>query len=167
MHYADIKINGKSKKEIFFSTNICHPSMANNELSGICLLTALAKYLSSFSSLNYTYRFVFIPETVGSINYLSKNFKTLKRNVIAGYTISCVGDERNYSLIHSPYGNNFSEKMLDMILKPKIIKGFLFKKGSDERQYCSNLINLPICGFSRTKYEEYPEYIQAVITLML
>tara|TARA_A100001011_G_C14301037_1_gene840803 strand:- start:109 stop:1386 length:1278 start_codon:yes stop_codon:yes gene_type:complete len=160
MHYADIKINGKSKKEIFFSTNICHPSMANNELSGICLLTALAKYLSGFSSLNYTYRFVFIPETIGSINYLSKNFKNLKKNVIAGYTISCVGDEKNYSLIHSPYENNFSEKMLDMILKTKKnYKRFSFlKRGSDERQYCSNLINLPICGFSRTKYEEYPEY---------
>ena len=93
MHYADLVINGKSKKEIF-STNICHPSMANNELSGPCLLTALAKYLSGFSSLNYTYRFAFIPETIGSINYLSKNFKSLKKNVIAGFTISCVGDEK-------------------------------------------------------------------------
>ena len=161
MHYGEYLIKGRSQKEIFFSTNICHPSMANNELSGICVLTALAEYLKTYKkNLNYTYRFVFIPETIGSINYLSDNYKTMKKNIIAGYTVSCVGDERAYSLVHSPYKNNFSEKILHSVLKKKKnYKTYSFlERGSDERQYCSSLINLPICGFCRSKYTEYPEY---------
>jgi aminopeptidase-like protein len=161
MHYAELLIKGKSYKEIFFSTNICHPSMANNEISGICLLTAIAKYVkSNFKKPNYSYRFLFIPETIGSINYLSDNYKKMKKKIFAGYTVSCVGDDRAYSLIHSPYENNFSEKILHTVLKKKKnYKQYSFlERGSDERQYCSSLINLPICGFCRSKYGEYPEY---------
>ena len=160
MHYAEIVNPGKSKKEIFFSTNICHPSMANNEISGICLLMGIAQYIqSNFKKTNYTYRFLFIPETIGSINYISDNFKNMKKKIFAGYTISCVGDERAFSLIHSPYQNNFSEKFLHTILKKKNYKQYSFlDRGSDERQYCSSLVDLPICGFCRSKYGEYPEY---------
>ena len=63
---------------------------------------------SNFKKTNYTYRFLFIPETIGSINYISDNFKNMKKKIFAGYTISCVGDERAFSLIHSPYQNNTS-----------------------------------------------------------
>ena len=90
--------------------------MANNEISGICLLMGIAQYIqSNFKKTNYTYRFLFIPETIGSINYISDNFKNMKKKIFAGYTISCVGDERAFSLIHSPYQNNFSEKFLHTI----------------------------------------------------
>ena len=92
--YAELIIPGNSKEEIFFSSYICHPQMCNNELSGPVVLTAIAKNLLSKKSLRYTYRFVLLPETIGSIAYLSKNILELKQNVIAGYNLTCVGDER-------------------------------------------------------------------------
>jgi aminopeptidase-like protein len=82
INYADLIIPGKSKKEIMFSTYICHPSMANNELSGPVLATFLAKYLKKRNNY-YTYRFIFAPETIGSLIYLSKYLNYLKENVIA------------------------------------------------------------------------------------
>ena len=84
----------------------------------------------------------------------------MKKKIFAGYTISCVGDERAFSLIHSPYQNNFSEKILTYnFKKKKNYKQYSFlDRGSDERQYCSSLVDLPICGFCRSKYGEYPEY---------
>ena len=78
---------GKAKRNS--SVYICHPSMANNELSGICVQTFLAKWINELASRRYSYRFLFIPETIGSIAYLSKNYKKLKKNVIAGFNISC------------------------------------------------------------------------------
>ena len=153
-------IKGKSKKEFFFSTNICHPSMANNELSGILMCTALANFIKNKKNTRYTYRIIFVPETIGSLAYIHKNLKLLKKNVIGGLVVSCVGDNKSYSHIESPEGNNFSDKMLEVALKNKKNHkryGFL-NRGSDERQYCSPKVNLPICGLSRTKYHEYFEY---------
>ena len=77
-------IKGKTDKEIFISTYICHPSMANNELSGLCLSIYLANFLSKLK-LNYSYRFIFIPETIGSIAYLSKNFSEIKKERDSGF----------------------------------------------------------------------------------
>ena len=85
--YADLIIPGKSKKEVFLSTYICHPSMANNELSGPVLLTYLAKWIAQ-KPRKYTYRLVFVPETIGSLTYLSRNYEAMKGNVIAGYNIT-------------------------------------------------------------------------------
>ena len=160
MNYGEILIKGKSKKEIMFSTNICHPSMANNELSGITLNMALAKYLIKKKNLNYSYRLIFIPETIGSIYYIKKNYKQLKNWLLCGFVLSCVGDERSYSIINSRYKNNLSEKILEVILKnKKNLKKYSFlDRGSDERQFCSALTDLPFCGFSKSKYGEYPEY---------
>ena len=155
------KIKGKFKKEFLFSTNICHPSMANNELSGILMCTALGNYIEKYHPKpNFTYNFVFIPETIGSLTYIKKNYKNLKKNVIGGFVISCVGDDKVFTHIESPYGNNFSDKILNVAFKNiKNKKKFSFlNRGSDERQYCSPKINLPVCGFSRTKYHEFKEY---------
>jgi aminopeptidase-like protein len=91
--YGELFIKGKSKKEILISTNICHPSMANNELSGPLVATALIKHFSKYKKLSKSIRFLFIPETIGSISYIKKNFKNLRKNVIGGYTLSCIGDE--------------------------------------------------------------------------
>ena len=115
--YGELIIKGKTKKEILISTYICHPSMANNELSGPTVTTYIAKWLKSLKKLKYTYRILFVPETIGSITYLSKNFKHLKKNVIAGYNISCVGDNRAYSYLPSRNGNTLSDKVLKHILK--------------------------------------------------
>ena len=92
LNIGEIILKGKSKEEVFLSTYICHPSMANNELSGPVVLNQIIKWLKSIKR-KYTYRIVFLPETIGSITYLSKKYKTLK-NVIAGYNLSCLGDEK-------------------------------------------------------------------------
>ena len=98
--YGELIIPGKSKKEVFLSTYVCHPSMANNELSGPTVTTYLAKWIQS-QPREYTYRIIFIPETIGSICYLSKNIKVMKKNTIAGFNISCVGDDNAYSYLAS------------------------------------------------------------------
>ena len=159
--YAEIVIPGKSEKEVFFSSYICHPQMCNNELSGPVVLTALANFISSHKTLKYTYRFILIPETIGSIAYLSKNVVELKKNVIAGFNLTCLGDDGEFSYIPSRLGNTLSDKVALNFLKsnfPDFISYTWLDRGSDERQYCAPGIDLPICSITRTKYGKYPEY---------
>lgn len=161
LNYGEIIIPGKSKKEIFLSTYICHPSMANNEVSGPSLTIFLAKYISNLKNRKYTCRIIFIPETIGSLVYLSKNLKTMKNNIIAGFNISCVGDNRTYSYISTKYENTLSDKVAKNILKfhySNYKKYSFLQRGSDERQYNAPGIDLPVCGISRSKFGEYPEY---------
>lgn len=153
-------IKGSSEKEIFFSSYLCHPSMANNELSGPVLLSKLMDYVKSLDNRLYTYRFVLLPETIGSIAYLSLRQELLKKNVICGYNLTCVGDERAYSHVESRYGNNLSDIALRSVLKnfPNVITYSFLERGSDERQYCAPGIDLPVCTFCRSKFGKYPEY---------
>lgn len=161
LNYAELILKGKSKKEILISTYICHPSMANNELSGPIVSMGLINYFRK-KKLNKTLRFIFIPETIGSISYLSKNINYLKENVIGGYNLSCIGDERQYSCMFSKYQNSPSDEAVIeayRLLKIKNYKVYSFlKRGSDERQYNSPGIDLKISSIFRTKYGEYPEY---------
>ena len=160
MNFGEIILKGKSKKEIFLSTNICHPSLANNELSGPATLIFLAKWLSSRKN-KYTYRIVFLPETIGSIAYLFHKKEELKLNVIAGFNVVCVGDDRTYSYVPSRNGNSLSDKVALAVLKSKNLNFKKYKwsdRGSDERQYCSPNIDLPIASLCRSKYGEYKEY---------
>ena len=161
LNVAEVLIPGSCTKEIFFSTYICHPSMANNELSGPVLQMALIDYLkTSFAKLKYSYRFIFVPETIGSISYLSKRHKIMKKNIICGFNISCVGDSRSYSHIESRSGNTLADFAVEAALigKSNVKRYSFLHRGSDERQYCSPGIDLPVCGYSRSKYGEYPEY---------
>ena len=154
-------IKGKSKKEIFFSSYVCHPSMANDELSGPALLNAIMLYIKKNHKNNYySYRFFLGPETIGSICYLSKFKNILKKNVFCGFNLSCVGDERNYSHIQSRNGNTISDQSLSSAIfhhKNRKLYSFL-DRGSDERQYCSPGIDLPIATFCKTKFGDFPEY---------
>ena len=160
MNYGELIIKGKTKKEILLSTYICHPSMANNELSGIAVTTFLSKWLLQNKN-HFSYRILFLPETIGSIYYLSRNYKKMKKNIVAGYVVTCVGDNRCYSYLPSKIENSLSNRAAKYILK-RIDKKFklysFLDRGSDERQYCSPLINLPIGSIMRSKYDEYPEY---------
>jgi len=161
LNYAELILKGKSKKEILISTNICHPSMANNELSGPIVTMGLINYFSKLK-LNKTLRFVFIPETIGSIAYLSKNLNYLKNNVIGGYNLSCIGDDRQHSLMFSKYQNSASDEAIIAAYKKLRIKNYkiysFLERGSDERQYNSPGVDLPISSIFRTKYGSYPEY---------
>ena len=161
LNYGELIIKGKSKKEILLSTYICHPSMANNEVSGPSVLTFIAKSLISNNKNEYTYRIIFVPETIGSIAYINLNLKNLKKNVMSGFNISCVGDERSYSYLPSRNGETISDLMAKHILKcidPKFNQYTWLDRGGDERQYCAPGIDLPIASIFRTKYGEYPEY---------
>ena len=160
MNYGELLIKGKSESEIFISTYICHPSMANNELSGPCLSIYLADFLSKLK-LNYSYRFIFIPETIGSIAYLSKNLQKLKKNVIAGFNITCVGGKDKISFLPTKYGDKPIDKIVYSILKKKKIKFKIcnwLQRGSDERQYQSPFIDIPVVSIMKSKYHEYDEY---------
>lgn len=161
LNCAEIYLPGKSKKEILFSTYICHPSMANNELSGPILSIFLSKWLQSLKNRKWSYRFIFVPETIGSIAYLSKNFKKLKKNVIGGYVLTCLGDERSYSFLPSKFKYSISDKIARQVLKKnvKIYNEYNWLESrSDEIQFCSPGIDLPIASLMRSKYGEYPEY---------
>lgn len=158
--YGECIIKGKSDKEILISTYLCHPSMANNECSGPALSVALAKFIKE-KPRYYTYRFIYIPETIGSITYLSRNLEVLKKNTVAGFVLSCVGDNRDYSYVKTRYGNTITDKLLENTLKhlvPSHKAYSFYHRGSDERQFNAPGVDLPVCSVSRTKYGAYPEY---------
>jgi aminopeptidase-like protein len=133
--------------------------MANNELSGPAVLVGLIRYLQEKESLKYTYRFVFIPETIGAIAFLRKNLRNLKRNCVAGLVATCLGDSGKFSYVPSRSGDSLSDKVSKYVLKNLEAKYYNWNdRGSDERQYCWPSINLPICSITRSKYREFPEY---------
>ena len=158
--YADLIIRGQTNKEILISTYICHPSMCNDNLSGLCLTTYLAKYLLENKNY-YTYRFIFVPETIGSIIYIHNNFNILKKNVIGGYVITHVGDQGEFTYLKTRNENTIIDKVsffvLDEMKKKYKVREFL-TCGSDERQYNFPGVDLNMGSIMRTKYTEFPEY---------
>jgi aminopeptidase-like protein len=161
LEIGEIVLKGISKKEIVFTTYVCHPSMANNEISGPVVMQALAKYIQSKPDRYYTYRFIFMPETIGAIAYLGKNYPKLKEFTLAGFVVSCMGDSRAWGYIASRTGNTLADKVSRRVLTrfTKEFNSYSFtERGSDERQFCSPAANLPFCGLTRSKYGTYPEY---------
>jgi len=162
LNYGELIIPGKLKKEVILSTYICHPSMANNELSGPIVSTALAEWLLK-KPRRYTYRILFLPETIGSIAYLSRNnnYQKLKKNVIAGFQITCIGDPHGCSFLTSRLENTYADKVVSFYLEDKKIDHIKYpftQRGSDERQWCSPGIDLPFVSLMNSKHGNYKEY---------
>ena len=163
LNYGELTIPSTegNSEEVLLSTYICHPSMANNELSGPLVTTALCQWIMGLKKRRYNYRIVFVPETIGSIIFLSKNLKELKDKVVAGFNITCVGDDRSYSYLPTRNGKTLSDQVAKHILKwiDSNYKTYDWaERGSDERQYCAPGVDLPVASIMRTKYGEYPEY---------
>ena len=159
--YGELVVPGQTDDEILITTYLCHPSMANDELSGPVVMTELIKYVQQMTDHRYTYRFVINPETIGAITYLSRNLNVLQQHVKAGFVLSCCGDDRTYSYIATKYGDTLADRVLQNVLSfhaPDYLSYTFLDRGSDERQYGSAGVNLPVCGFCRSKYTQYPEY---------
>lgn len=170
LNYGEVIIPGKSEKEVLLSTYVCHPSMANNELSGPVVSTALAEAIKGMDNREYTYRILFLPETIGSIVYINQHLERLKKHLHAGFIVTCVGDERDYSYLSSRQEDSLADKVAMHTLKhhtDKYTKYSFLDRGSDERQFCSPGVDLPVCSIMRSKYGTFPEYHTSLDDLSL
>jgi len=157
--FGELLLRGESEKEILFSCYVCHPSMCNDNLSGVSLLTFLARYLSK-KKLNYSYRFLFIPETIGAITWLSLNEKNIEK-IQCGLVATCLGDKGHLTYKKTRRGNSIIDRIAEDVLKESNEKSEIidfFPSGSDERQFCSPGFNLPIGSLTRTIYGKFSEY---------
>ena len=162
--YGELFIKGEREEEFLLSSYICHPSLCNDNLSGPALLVYVAKAILELKSLGvkqrYSYRFLFIPETIGAITWLSRNEQRAGR-IKHGLIATCTGDSGISTYKKSRQGNSEIDKAAEKILQEsgeeyKIVE--FFPSGSDERQFCSPGFNLPVGSLMRTMYGCFPEY---------
>lgn len=153
---------GTTDREVLISTYTCHPSLANNELSGPLVAAFLYRRLARIRNRRLTYRFVFLPETIGSIAYLAQFGEHLRRHLEAGFVLSCIGDPAPFTFMESRRGRTAADRAAKAVLRrrsPGALRELPFSPyGSDERQYCSPGFNLPVGVIARSIYSEYDEY---------
>lgn len=157
--YGEYFIPGKSADEVLISCHACHPSLCNDNLSGIAIAVFLAKHLSQITP-HYSYRFLFIPGTIGSITWLALNEAKVSQ-IKHGLVLTCLGDAGNFTYKKSRRGNTEIDEIVSYVLKNstqdyKIIDFFPY--GYDERQYCSPGFNLAVGCFMRSPHGSFPEY---------
>jgi aminopeptidase-like protein len=157
--YGELLIKGDIPDEILISTHICHPSLCNDNLSGIVIATHLAKFLLN-ANPRYSFRFLFIPGTIGSITWLKINENNVHR-IKHGLVLTLLGDNSDFTYKKSRQGNATIDKAVELLLttnnKPYSIIDFV-PYGYDERQYCSPGFDLPLGCFTRKPFGEFPEY---------
>ena len=159
--YAEAFIDVGSDKEVLISSYICHPSMANDSLSGVVLAVQLYKELLKIDNLKYNYRFLFTPETIGTICFLHKNRETIKSNLEYGIVATCVGDAGAFTYKESRNEKSKINQVVKNIFNEKGFHGEIIKfspLGSDERQYCSPGFDLDVGVLTRSMYGRFPEY---------
>jgi aminopeptidase-like protein len=157
--YGEYLHKGETEDEILFSAHVCHPSLANDNCSGVSLLTHLAKRMAGMRT-RYSYRFLFAPGTIGAIAWLARNEQNSQR-IKHGLVISMVGDGGGPTYKKSRRGNaKIDRAMIHSLrhsgLTPTILDFFPY--GYDERQYCSPGFNLPVGLFQRSRFGAIPEY---------
>ncbi|MEO1428213.1 MAG: DUF4910 domain-containing protein [Cyanobacteria bacterium J06633_8] len=157
--YGEYFIPGKTTDEVLISCHACHPSLCNDNLSGISIAVFLAEYLSQFQP-HYSYRFIFIPGTIGSIAWLARNEENVSR-IKHGLVLTCLGDSGSFTYKKSRRGNTEIDNIVTYILSSsaednKVIDFFPY--GYDERQYCSPGFNLPVGCLMRSPHNSFPEY---------
>lgn len=162
LEVAEAVLPGQSSREILLTSYLCHPSMANNELSGPLVLTALYQLIASWPKRRFTYRFVLSAETIGAICFLSQHGERLRRDLQAGMVITCAGDPGPYTYKRSRIGDSLVDRACEWALAnsgaPHSIIDFSPALGSDERQYCSPGFNLPVGSLMRTMYAAFSQY---------
>jgi aminopeptidase-like protein len=157
--WGECCLPGKSGEEVLISVHVCHPSLANDNLSGMTLAVFLARALSRLSN-RYTYRFLFIPGTIGAIAWLSVN-QDVTRRVRHGLVLSCVGDAGGFHYKQSRRGNAEIDRVMAHLLRhgEESWEVLPFSPyGYDERQYCSPGFNLPVGCLMRSVWGTFPEY---------
>lgn len=166
LNYATAELPGESDEIVLVSTYLCHPSMANNELSGPLAMVRVWEALSALPTRRYSYRFVVLPETIGSISYLSKHGDELRDRMVAGVVLTCLGGPKervSMKLSRRDWVGEPSE--MDLLCRHLAattdtfeVRDFTPTEGSDERQYCSPGFNLPMVQAARTIYGHYDGY---------
>jgi aminopeptidase-like protein len=159
MTYGEYFLPGETDDEILFSAHVCHPSLANDNCSGIALLTHLAKHLSSLRT-RYSYRFIFAPGTIGAIAWLSRNEHAVSR-IKHGLVVSCLGDAGGPTYKKSRSGDSAIDRAMGHVLRHVAPSAEIYEftpYGYDERQYCSPGFNLPVGSLQRSRYATFPEY---------
>ena len=159
LSYGELLLPGETPEEILVSTHCCHPSLCNDNLSGVAVASFLAQALAS-QPRRYSYRYLFIPGTIGAITWLSRNEHVAQR-IKHGLVLACIGDQGGFSYKKSRRGNAEIDRAVLHLLKHS---GEAYKirdfspYGYDERQYCSPAFNLPVGCLNRTPNGEFPEY---------
>lgn len=157
--YGELVIPGESEDEVLFSCHICHPSLANDNLSALAVATFLARHLRA-QRRRLTYRFLFIPGTIGSITWLARNAAVVPR-IRHGLVLAGLGDSGALHYKRSRQGSAIIDRAVAQVLRergmPYDVMPFA-PYGYDERQYCSPGYDLPVGCLSRTPYARYPEY---------
>jgi len=166
--YAECYLPGESPAEVLISCHACHPSLCNDNLSSVAIATFLAKYLRE-AQLRYSYRFLFVPGTIGAITWLSENEDHVNA-IQHGLVLTCVGDRGHITYKKSRRGNAEIDRAMAHVLKHSgqryDIEDFA-PYGYDERQYCSPGFNLPVGCFMRTPHGKFPEYHSSADNLEL
>jgi len=168
LSYGELLIPGETDDTVLFSCHICHPSLANDNLSGIAVATMLACHLQTLRR-RHSYRFLFIPGTIGSLTWLARNEDKVGR-IVHGLVLSCLGDAGGMTYKQSRRGNAAIDRIVAHVLRndevPHRITPFV-PYGYDERQYCSPGFDLPVGCLMRTPNGEYPEYHSSADNLSL